>query len=379
MHHKKLSNSDWLIIEERFQKKLCGWKGKLLSVGGRLVLINSVLTSLTLYMLSFLEVPRGVLKKLDYYRSRFFWQCDEHKKKYRLTKWSILCMPKDFGGLGIQNLDIQNKCLLSKWLFKLFNEEGGWQELLKRKYLANKSLTQVKRRPGDSHFWAGLMKVKDQFIAGGSFQIRSGSEARFWEDVWLDDKPLRLKYPSLYSIVRRKDATVAQVLSTIPLNVSFRRSLTNNHLFAWHHLVSKVASTNLSNDNDVFVWNLQKSGIFSARSLYTSILRCGVAPTKCRLWKIKAPLKVKIFLWYLWKGVTLTKDNLAKRNWQGSLKCCFCSPTETIQHLFFDCHLASFIWNAVHITFGIQPPLVSLICLEHGWMISLGSLCTSSY
>jgi hypothetical protein len=130
-------------------------------------------------------------------------------------------MPKDLGGLGIQNLDIQNKCLLSKWLFKLFNEEGGWQELLKRKYLANKSLTQVKRRPGNSHFWAGLMKVKDQFIAGGSFQIRSGSEARFWEDVWLDDKPLRLKYPSLYSIVRRKDATVAQVLSTIPLNVSF--------------------------------------------------------------------------------------------------------------------------------------------------------------
>jgi hypothetical protein len=82
MHHKKLSNSDWLIIEERFQKKkkLCSWKEKLLSVGGQLILINSVLTSLTMYMLSFFEVPRGVLKKLDYYRSRFFWQCDEHKK-----------------------------------------------------------------------------------------------------------------------------------------------------------------------------------------------------------------------------------------------------------------------------------------------------------
>jgi hypothetical protein len=98
MHHKKLSNSDWLIIEERFQKKLCSWKGKLLSVGRRLILINSVLTSLVMYMLSFFELPRGVLKKLDYYCSRFFWQCDEHKKKYRLTKWSILCTPKDFGG-----------------------------------------------------------------------------------------------------------------------------------------------------------------------------------------------------------------------------------------------------------------------------------------
>ena len=58
----------------------------MLSVGGRLVLINSVLSSLPMFMMSFFEIPRGVLKKLDYFRSRFFWQSDEHKKKYRLTK-----------------------------------------------------------------------------------------------------------------------------------------------------------------------------------------------------------------------------------------------------------------------------------------------------
>ena len=43
-----------------------------------------------MFMLSFFEVPRGVLEKLEYYRSRFFWQSDNHKKKYRLAKWSIL-------------------------------------------------------------------------------------------------------------------------------------------------------------------------------------------------------------------------------------------------------------------------------------------------
>lgn len=96
-------------------------------------MINSVLSSLAIYMLSFFEVSRGVLQKLDYYyRSRFFWQFDEHKRKYRLTKWNVLCRPKDFGGLGIQNLDIQNKFLLSKWLYKLINEEGFWQNLSTR-------------------------------------------------------------------------------------------------------------------------------------------------------------------------------------------------------------------------------------------------------
>jgi hypothetical protein len=127
MSYRKLSNKDWRLVEERFQKKLSSWKGKLLSSGGRLVLINSILSSLPMFMMSFFRIPKGVREKLDYYRSRFFWQCDEHKKKYRLAKWSILHKPKSIGGLGIIDLDVQNKCLLSKWIIKLLNEEGLWQ------------------------------------------------------------------------------------------------------------------------------------------------------------------------------------------------------------------------------------------------------------
>lgn len=41
------------------------------------------------------------------------------------------------------------------------------------------------------------------------------------------------------------------------------------------------------------------------------------------LWKLKMPIKVKIFICYLIKGVVLTKDNLAKRNRNGSTNCCF--------------------------------------------------------
>jgi hypothetical protein len=83
----------------------------MLSYGGRLILINSVLSSLALFMLSFYEVPKGILDKLDFYRSRFFWQGDNHKKKYRLTKWTIIYRPKEQGGLGILALENQNKSL----------------------------------------------------------------------------------------------------------------------------------------------------------------------------------------------------------------------------------------------------------------------------
>ena len=56
----------------------------MLSAGGKLVLINSVLSSLLLFIFSFFEVPREVLKKLDFYRSRFFWHSNEHKKSIGL-------------------------------------------------------------------------------------------------------------------------------------------------------------------------------------------------------------------------------------------------------------------------------------------------------
>jgi hypothetical protein len=54
-----------------------------------------------MFMLSFFEVLKGVLEKIDYFRSRFFWQNDSQRKKYRHTEWNIVCQPKDQGGLRV--------------------------------------------------------------------------------------------------------------------------------------------------------------------------------------------------------------------------------------------------------------------------------------
>jgi hypothetical protein len=76
-------------------------------------------------------------------------------------------------------LELKNKCLLSKWLFKLLNEEGVWQKLLRNKYLHSKSLSEVTMKPTDSPFWKGLMKVKEDFLNRGSFTIGNGEDTRF--------------------------------------------------------------------------------------------------------------------------------------------------------------------------------------------------------
>jgi hypothetical protein len=209
------------IIEQKIEKKLSSWKGKHLSMGGRLVLINSVLTSLVMFMLSFFEVLKGVLEKIDYYMSRFYWQSDQHKKKYMLARWNIICQPKEQGGLGIQNIDVQNKCMLSKWLLKLINEEGLWQNLLRRKYLRTQTISHVQKKPGDSHFWSGLINVKEYFLSLGHFQLNNGGNIHFWEDRWLENFTLRQQYPSLYDITRRRNVSVASIFSTIPLSITF--------------------------------------------------------------------------------------------------------------------------------------------------------------
>jgi hypothetical protein len=246
-------------------------------------------------MLSFFEVPIGVRKRLDFFRSRFFWQGDGHKRKYRLTKWDMICRPKSQGGLGVEVLELKNKSLISKWLFKHINERGVWQELLQNKYLKDQTLSQVSVRPTDSPFWKGLMKVKDDFFMRGTMEVGNGHNTRFWEDVWIGDRPLCDQYPSLYRIVNRSNVSVAQVMGVIPLNIGFRRALVGYRWDRWVHLVTRLMEVHLSDSNDVFKWNLTASSLFSVKSMYLDLLDAPVGNFKNYIWKIKVPLKIRIF------------------------------------------------------------------------------------
>jgi hypothetical protein len=246
--------------------------------------------------------------------------------------------------------------LLSKWLYKLLTTDGTWQQLIRNKYLGSKPLSQAFWKAGDSHFWAGLMKVKSDFLRFGTFTIKNGTQIRFWEDQWLGTTPLREQYPCLYHIVRHKQATVAEIFGCSTLSFSWRRDLIGPKLIAWNHLLPRIANITLTQEPDEFRWNLLRSGQFSVRSHYLALIHVDVPNLNKRLWKLKVPLKIKIFLWYMRRGVVLTKDNLAKRNWQGSVLCCFCHNDETIQHLFFKCPFARAIWSIVQVATNIYLP-----------------------
>jgi hypothetical protein len=67
------------------EKRLPGWQGRFLSLGGRLNLLNSCLTNVPLYMLSIYPAPKSVIRKLDIYRKRLLWQGGHQSKKSTLS------------------------------------------------------------------------------------------------------------------------------------------------------------------------------------------------------------------------------------------------------------------------------------------------------
>jgi hypothetical protein len=200
----------------------------------------------------------------------------------------------------------------------------------------------------------GVVTTPSHGFQIGLFQVQDGSQTRFWEDLWLGKEPLSVKYPALYNLVRKKNMSVAQVLGTTPLNVSFGRALVGVNWDNWLCLVRSVLEVNLNNLRDSFRWTTSKK--FSVKDMYNDLVLRSGTPVNCWAWKAKIPLKIKIFLWYLKNGVVLTKDNLVKRQWKGCTKCCFCDVPESIQHLFFDCPMAKLMWGIVSFTFGIKKP-----------------------
>jgi len=170
----RLHVMDWVPLDEKLVKRSDGWKGSVLSIGGRTVLIKSCLSSIPIYCMSMYLLLKTIIKRLDRTRKRFFWQGGGTKKKYFLVKWSRISKPKKKGGLGIHDQRKMNKSLLYKWWWKLENNDGLWQQIVKKKYIKMIPIAQLKRKPTNSPVWNNLLKVRDLYRKGRVMRIGNG-------------------------------------------------------------------------------------------------------------------------------------------------------------------------------------------------------------
>lgn len=121
---------------------------------------------------------------------------------------------------------------------------------------------------------------------------------------------------------------------------------------SWAHLREKLASVSLSEAQDRVSSKLLASGQFSVKSLYSKLTQGPALDIARGLWKAGLPLKIKIFLWQMFRNRLPTSDNVAKRQGPSNGTCTLCGNAEDANHVFFRCHLARFVWSAVREAFS---------------------------
>jgi mannosylglycoprotein endo-beta-mannosidase len=63
----------WNPVVNKICSRLSGWKSRLLSYRGRLVLLKYIITSLLVYALSFFRAPSGIISSIESLLIIFFW------------------------------------------------------------------------------------------------------------------------------------------------------------------------------------------------------------------------------------------------------------------------------------------------------------------
>ncbi|MCH80102.1 LINE-1 reverse transcriptase like [Trifolium medium] len=115
---------DFLNLAERF-----------ISLGGRVVLLKSVLNSIPIFYLSFLKMPVKVWKQIVRLQRNFLWGGASQNRKIAWVSWDKVCRPKNCGGLGIRDLHAVNLALLGKWRWRVIvGDQGIWRDIILARY-----------------------------------------------------------------------------------------------------------------------------------------------------------------------------------------------------------------------------------------------------
>ncbi|XP_058783098.1 uncharacterized protein LOC131657751 [Vicia villosa] len=149
----------WSHVLSTVKSRLSGWKNKHLSIGGRIVILKSVLYAIPVYYLSFFKAPTGIILKLESIFKQFLWGGGENERKINWVKWDKVCRPIEEGGLGIRRLGLFNSALLGKWKWKIRVEKKGiWFAALVNRYGLNAEAFCTGAR-GSSSWWTELCSL----------------------------------------------------------------------------------------------------------------------------------------------------------------------------------------------------------------------------
>jgi ribonuclease HI len=360
------SDSFWHLVE-RVRQRISGWKEKLLSLGGKEVLIKSVAQAIPVYAMMVFRIPQKTCKGISDAISQYWWGDDDEKKRIHWSAWWKMCIPKGKGGMGFRDLQSFNYALLAKQVWRLLCEpESLCARVLRAKYYPDGRLLQAKPKQGSSYTWQSILAGLECFKRGCIWRVGDGNQINIWNDQWIPTSH-NMKIQTRRG--RRLVTTVNELIN--PIDGRWDEQLIRDVF--WPIDAERILKIPLFNGReDLVAWHFNRNGLFSVRSAYHVQWenKFGSRPEAHQaggsdysqvwkgLWELKLPSKIKIFGWRALRGFIPTRGILANKHVGNDSSCPVCHMgCEDIYHLFFNCQRAQAIWRCLGIWDRIQQIL----------------------
>ncbi|KAK3189469.1 hypothetical protein Dsin_029030 [Dipteronia sinensis] len=115
----KLSHLDCSPLLVKVSNRISSWMNRCLSYVGQLQLIISVFSSIQVFWASHFCLPSKVLRNIEQKLCSFLWKGVDENCEGGKVAWSDICLPKNEGGLGINDLISWNKALTIQYTWNL--------------------------------------------------------------------------------------------------------------------------------------------------------------------------------------------------------------------------------------------------------------------
>jgi hypothetical protein len=241
----------YLPLIQQEERRLSGWQANRLSIGGRLTLMNSVLTSQPIYFMSIFLLPKWVINKLDRIRRRFHWHGHKEAQGLQrpicLVKWCLVTRSRQMGGLGVKELRSMNEALLLKWMWWWIQSDQAWWKM-----------------SNASRFWSSLRSITEIFNVSIKFQLGQGETIQFWHDDWLQG-PLKLQFPYLYSQARYRDISIKHPYQQGQWQVHTQPILTQQAQLELIILHQKLSNVQMGMTTDEVLWTRNFDWLFQGK------------------------------------------------------------------------------------------------------------------
>lgn len=129
----RLSISDCQPLLLKIDARINGWEGISLSYAGRIQIVKSVLSAMSIYWASAFILPKAIIKQIEK-RLRTFLRKGNSTSGYAKVAWKDVCKPIKEGGQGIKDIGILNRSLIAKKLCDVIrcDRTSIWVEWLKQ-------------------------------------------------------------------------------------------------------------------------------------------------------------------------------------------------------------------------------------------------------